>query len=562
MVAGTGDTTSRAAGAASRQDRGRDWWGPSPPDDTVTSALHRCVEAVPDRTFLDLSGKTWTYGAMWQAATELARGLRHVGVGPGHTVVTMLDNNADGVAAWVATNLLGAIWVPINTALRGEFLRHVVADTGARVVVCESDLAGRLALVGEGLDGVELVAVRGGDADLRAVGPLPAAPLDELRVAGGDERWRAATPDDVACLIYTGGTTGPSKGCVMTHGYVFSSARGFLQQTGRTADELNWSPLPMYHFNLVSGTILGTVLLRGTASIAPRFSVSRFWPEVERTGARMVNLLGSMGSMIAQMPDTPEMAGCRGQVRVVHGAPFPAELQRVWRERFGAQIVGGNTYGLTEATPLTTLPAGEPAPPGTSGRPNEASFDVRLFDDDGREVAPGEVGEVVCRPRRSNVMFQGYWRRPDATVAVTRDLWFRTGDLGRFDEAGFFTFVDRKKDYLRRRGENVSSQELEATYLAHPEIAQVAAHAVPSDVTEDDIKVTAVLVGGSGLTPRDLFEWSKDRVPYFALPRYIEFRTELPLSPVGRVHKFRLRDEGCTPATWDREQDDVTWERR
>jgi crotonobetaine/carnitine-CoA ligase len=147
-------------------------------------------------------------------------------------------------------------------------------------------------------------------------------------------------------------------------------------------------------------------------------------------------------------------------------------------------------------------------------------------------------------------------------VAATKDLWFRTGDLGRFDADGFFTFLDRKKDYIRRRGENISSQELEQALLAHPDIAQVAVHAVPSDVTEDDIKLTAVRVVGSTLTPRALFEWCKDHVPYFALPRYIEFREALPVSAVGRVHKFRLRDEGLTDATWDRDAHDVTWERR
>jgi crotonobetaine/carnitine-CoA ligase len=276
----------------------------------------------------------------------------------------------------------------------------------------------------------------------------------------------------------------------------------------------------------------------------------------------MVNLLGSMGALIADMPDTPEMLRCKGQLRVVHGAPFPPALQQIWQERFGAERVGGNSYGLTECYPLTTLQVGTPAPPGSSGRANDEDFDVRLFDDHDREMAPGEVGEVVCRPRRPNVMFKGYWRRPEAVAAVTRNLWFHTGDLGRFDEDGFFFFVDRKKDYLRRRGENISSQEIEQAVLAHPALAEVAVHAVPSDLTEDDLKVTAVLAPDEKLSEVDLFEWLKDRVPYFALPRYIEFRAALPVSPLGRVHKYKLRDEGCTPATWDREQSGVVWDRR
>jgi crotonobetaine/carnitine-CoA ligase len=159
-------------------------------------------------------------------------------------------------------------------------------------------------------------------------------------------------------------------------------------------------------------------------------------------------------------------------------------------------------------------------------------------------------------------MFSGYWKRPESLIEATRNLWFHTGDLGRFDERGFFYFIDRKKDYLRRRGENISSLEMEDTYLAHPDIAEVAVHAVVSELNDEDVKVTAVLRPGSSLSHPELFEWSKDRVPYYALPRYIEFRDELPRSAFSRVHKYQLRDEGCTPQTWDREREDVTWERR
>jgi crotonobetaine/carnitine-CoA ligase len=257
------------------------------------------------------------------------------------------------------------------------------------------------------------------------------------------------------------------------------------------------------------------------------------------------------------------MARCLGRIRIVHGAPFPPELQEVWRTRFGVQQVGGNTYGLTECFPLTTLEMGTAAPPGSSGKANSAHFDVRLFDDHDREVPVGEVGEVVCRPRRPGVMFDGYWRRPEAFATATRHLWFHTGDLGRFDADGFFHFVDRKKDYLRRRGENISSQEVESVVLAHPALSEVAVHAVASEVTEDDLKVTAVRVPDGGeLTEAALFEWLKDRLPYFALPRYIEFRDALPVSPLGRVHKYQLRAEGRTAATWDRESAGVDWARR
>jgi crotonobetaine/carnitine-CoA ligase len=527
---------------------------------SVVGLLGRCVEAHPDRAFLDFSGTVHTYADLWHRALDVAGGLHAAGVERGHTVVGLLDNHVDTVAAWFGANMLGAVWVGANTALKGEFLRHVLDDAGAAVVIAEEELVERIDAVAAGVPSLRLVLHRGA-APLALPSGLRAEPLAAYRAAL-DGAPHIARADDLTCLIYTGGTTGPSKGCMISNGYALQIGRNGLIQTGRGPDELNWSPLPMFHMNVLGMTVVGTMLVGGQAAIAPRFSVSGFWPEMERTGARVVNLLGSMSAMIAQYHDTPEMERCFGQIRMVHAVPFPPPLQQVWRDRFGVKLPGARTYGMTEAFPIATQLPGEDAPPGSSGRPNDADFEVRVFDDDDREVAPGVVGEVVCRPRRPNLMFQGYWKRPEATVEATRNLWFHTGDLGRIDPDGFFYFADRKHDYLRRRGENISSQEVEVTYATHPDIDQVAVHAVPSDVTEDEIKVTAVLVPGSMLTAAELFEWSKERLPYFALPRYIEFRSELPLSAVGRVHKYRLRDEGCTPATWDREQAGVSWERR
>lgn len=529
-------------------------------ESTIVGLLRRCVDEHPDIPFVDLAGVEFSYAEMWNRSLELAGALRAAGVGPGQTVVSLQDTHIDGIASWIGTNMLGAVWVGTNTALRGEFLRHVLIDTDAAVVIAEPDLVERVTAIGGQLPHVELVLQRGSERR-SADGHLRIELLDDFRncpapqpVIGG--------ADDLMCLTYTGGTTGPSKGCMISNAYAINIARRGLQQTQRQREELNWSPLPMFHLNVLSMTLIGTMLIGGSAALAQRFSASRFWPEIERTGARVVNLIGGLPAIIAQMPDTPESTRCFGQIRMVHAVPFPAALQDVWRRRFGVKIPGAFGYGMTEVFPITYSAPDDQAPPDSAGRVNHEDLEVRIVDDEDNEVKPGEVGEIVCRPRRANVMFQGYWRRPAATLEATRNLWFHTGDLGRFDEAGFFYFVDRKNDYMRRRGENISSQELEATYLSHPDIAQVAVHAVPSEVTEDDVKVTAVLQPGSALTPSALFEWSKEWVPYFALPRYIEFRPELPVSPLGRVHKYLLRDQGCTAATWDREKAPVSWERR
>lgn len=536
------------------------WYGPRD-EPSVVGLLRQRVEEVGDQLFLDFSGQQYTYRQIFDRAAGLASGLGKAGLMPDQTVATMLDNNVEAAALWFATNLRGGIWVPVNTALKGSFLAHVVADSGARIVVCEQDFLDRFRAEIHNLPQLELILVRGG-SESDTIGAVSVRPLADYQLEPDESAHVARTTRDTALIIYTGGTTGPSKGCVISNGYVLSSARGFIEQCGRVEGEMNWSPLPIYHFNLVSGTIVGTMLLRSSASIAARFSVSGFWPEMQRCKAPVVNLLGSMGSLIARMDDTPEMVQCHGQIRVVHGAPFPAALQDIWRSRFGVQVVGGNSYGLTEGFPLTTLAAGTPTPPGSSGKANVESFDVRIFDDADREVEPGAVGEIVCRPKRPGVMFDGYWHRPEAFASAMGNLWFHTGDLGRFDEEGFFYFEDRKKDYLRRRGENISSQEVELVVLGHESVAEVAVHAVKSDVTEDDLKITAVLKPDTHLSEAQLFEWLKDRMPYFALPRYIEFRAALPVSAVGRVHKYQLRDEGATAATWDREHADVTWDRR
>jgi carnitine-CoA ligase len=289
-------------------------------------------------------------------------------------------------------------------------------------------------------------------------------------------------------------------------------------------------------------------------AIFPRFSVSRFWPDIRRSGATVASLLGSMITFLAEAEDTEASTACFGQLHTVRGSPFPASLQKKWKERFGVKTAGSNSYGLTEAARVVTgMRSDEFAPPGSSGRANE-DFDVRIFDDNDNELPPNTPGEIVVRPRRPHIMFEGYWNRPADTLKIMRNMWLHSGDIGKFDENGYFYFVDRMKDYLRRRGENISSFEVETGLRAHPDIADVAVHAVFSESGEDDVKATIVLKDGAGITEEDICVWAIDRLPYFTIPRYFEFRSDLPRNPVGRVLKYELRAEGCTQATWDREK--------
>jgi crotonobetaine/carnitine-CoA ligase len=516
--------------------------------DTPVAALARAVVAHPDKVLFDFSGEKTTYAEFDALTNCMAHALQALGVKSGSTVTSLFDNHLDAVVLWIALNKLSAVSVPLNTALKGEFLRHQVVDSGADIVVCDAIYAPRLFEVAEQIGNVKRVLVRG-NLDAHPVVEFALEKLDAHR--GHDASPMKELPDPAAlnALIYTSGTTGPSKGCMVSGNQMCHVARLLLRAAPLGPKDVLWTPLPLYHMNAIATGVVSTLLVGATISIAPRFSVSGFWPAVEASGATVVSILGALGTLLAQAADNESMQRCFGQIHTVKGNPFSEEIKAIWRTRFGARHIGSNAYGLTEAL-ITSVPAGEPVPPGSSGR-CAPEFDVRIFDDNDNPVPLGQTGEVVCRPLHPDIMFKGYWRRPEDTQKVMGNMWFHTGDIGKFDQAGFFYFVDRKKDYLRRRGENISSFEMESAILLHPDIEQVAVHAVQSNLGEDDLKVTAKLVEHSELSEDSLCRWLVDRVPYYAVPRYIEFRDVLPVNPQGRVLKFQLRNEGVTTSTWD-----------
>jgi crotonobetaine/carnitine-CoA ligase len=526
----------------------------------VLDALGQRLASDPHGPYLDFEGTAFTAAQIDEASNRVAHALSSLGVVRGDRVATLLENSPEQVVSFFAAVKLGAIQVPINTAYKGDFLRHVLADSGAKVLIVQGDFASRVGVMAVELPELAAVVVAGPPDEVvtapavhdwtQLMEQAPAGPLPDAGVS----------PADLACFIYTAGTTGPSKGCMLSHNYVVSLADQITRLWGRQADDVVLTPLPLFHFNAIAVCVVGTLVVGGRASIARRFSVSRFWPEVKRTGATMLSMLGSLAILVANAPDDhPDQAGHR--LRLCIAVPMPPDTDRIWRERFGCATFSAG-YGLTEASLIGALPATEANKPGAMGLRNLVEFDVKLVDDHDADVSVGEVGEIVCRPNGPNLMFAGYWRRPEETLAVFRNLWFHTGDLARLDEDGFLYFIDRKKDYLRRRGENISSFELERTFVAHEAVRDVAVHAVPSEQSEDDVKVTAVLQDGARLTEEELCRWAVERVPYFALPRYIEFRDDLPRNPVGRVLKYQLRDEGVTATTWDREASGFEFERR
>jgi carnitine-CoA ligase len=529
--------------------------------DTVNDAFRRAVQEHGSRDFLDDTRASFTYAQAHAQVCRLAHGLKALGVKKGDTVVTLLDNSADAAFIWLAINTLGAISVPVNTAYKGEFLRHQVSDADAALVIAETDYAERIVEVAEGLPTLRTLVYRGERPATLAAFKGQALPWAEMVFDDTSDPVVEVKPGELAMLIYTGGTTGLSKGCMVSHNYACNMARQMLALTGRTKETRTWTPLPMFHFNAVASTVLCNILVGASVAIYPRFSVSNFWPEIERTRATDCQLLGTMVMLLARADDNEAMQRCRGQLHAVWAAPFPEAVMQMWKERFGIRYAVTGGFGLTECAVVTHLPYGTPAKPGSSGKRCEW-FDVRIVDDDDNELPDGTSGEIIVRPRVPHVMFEGYWKRPEDTLKLMRNQWFHTGDIGKFDDDGYFYFLDRKKDYLRRRGENISSMEVENALRTHPAVEDVAAHAVLSDLSEDELKLTIKLKAGAQLKEEELFHWCVDKLPYFAVARYIEFRAELPKNQVGRLLKYQLRDEGVTATTWDQEKAGLKFRKR
>jgi carnitine-CoA ligase len=534
---------------------------------TVPDLLDHRLSADPDGPFLDCCGTPYTAAEVDREANRIANALAELGVRHGSTVATLLENGPAAVLAWFATHKLGAIAVPLNTALKGTLLQHQLSDSGTTVIIAQDDLAERSAETLDGIDSVRHLVVVGDPSGMsgRRLGATVHA-WSELLTAAATRPEALVRPADLGTIVYTGGTTGPSKGCALSHNYHLSIARQIATSWQRTEDDVVWSPLPLFHFNAISCMLTGTLLSGGHAALARRFSVSGFWPEINRHRVTIASLLGSLAVLVARADDHPEArnsgaAGANSSLRLVTGGPMPPEIDQIYRERFGIATFSSG-YGTTEASLISWLPPGHPPRAGSAGIVNSDAFIVKIFDDDDREVPAGRDGEIVCRPRAPHVMSEGYWKRPAATVAAWRNLWFHTGDIGRVDGDGYLYFVDRKADYMRRRGENISSWELEKVFHEHPDVNDVCVHAVPSEVSEDDVKATVVLRDGASLSEEALCRWAIDQLPYYAVPRYFEFRAELPLSSTGRATKQLLRDQGVTAATWDREAARVTMERR
>jgi len=520
---------------------------------TVADLLDQRAGEQPGKMLVVCGADRRTYRQAADTAAGLAAALAAVGVAAGERVAFLVPNRMERIDLFFACARLGAVQVPLNTFLQGEFLRYQLADCGAVTAVVDGPGLAAVAPLLPALPALERLIVLYDDAGDGPAPGLPAA-VEVIPFADLDGRARADPdlprpgPDDLAAIVYTSGTTGPSKGCRISQGYYVHAGAGMRTLLDLGPDDVYLTAFPLFHLSGQALALVATLHQGATVVFEPAFSASTFMATAGAVGATVVMGVGAMAQAILGTP--PAETDRAHHVRLCSWIPLPEAAQLEFEARF-ATTVTAEGYGQTECAPVTFSSPSGPRRRSSAGRP-APWLEVRTVDDDDMAVPTGEVGEIVVRPLEPDSLFGGYWGRDDETVRTFRNLWHHTGDYGRIDADGFVTFVDRKKDALRRRGENVSSMELEAAILRHPGIAEVAVHAVESAATEDDIKACVVAAAGSSeLTPDELFGFFSEQLPYFAVPRYVELVPELPKNALGRVLKHELRARGVTPATWD-----------
>lgn len=509
--------------------------------DAVLSDLpRRLAESDPTQEVLrDVSGRAWTALELWQRVSDLANGLAQLNLEAGSRIAAMLENGPEIIELYFAVPLAGHIFVPLNTAWRGVSLTHILSDSEPAVVVTT---AGRSAVIEKAL------ATAGIDASLTIVADASVkahttSDYEALFTAGSPPA-TSTSPQDLAMLLYTSGTTGPSKANMLTHRSCLWMGAAVSETVGYRAGQTVHSCLPLFHANALLCGLTGALMRGATFAVSPRFTASGFWHEVKEVRADHTAMVGSMiPLLLAQEPSTQDRDH---NLKVAYCAPMPERVGE-FETRFGLKCA--STYGLTDANVVTVRPPDDSGVPSCGVAADD--WELRLVDAEGNTVDQGSVGELWARPKIAGISSQGYWRNPYATVQLWRGLWANTGDLLRQDEAGRYHFVDRKKDAIRKGGENVSSAEVEEAILAFPGVREAAVFAVPSALSEDDVMVALVPQQEASLNFESLFEHAMRELPFYAVPRYIRLVTELPRTENHRVRKSELRSIGITPETWD-----------
>lgn len=506
--------------------------------------LDRWATERADKTHIIFEdGEKWSFAEVRRRTIAKAVGLQRLGVKQGDRVAVWLPNGRDAILAFYAINYLGAVFVPFNTAYRGNLLAHVIANSEARLMIVHPSLGARLGEV----DCARLEQLVLTTSEPEPATPFPTTRFDALDGAEQDLQplERPIEPWDLQSIIYTSGTTGPSKGVLSSYLHMFSNA-GPESWPMVTSEDRYLTVAPIFHIGGMGPPFV--MLARGAAvAIVEKFSTDSFWDVVRTTQSTVVFLLGVMATFLLKRPPSPEDRN--HSVRLAFMVPLTDDAPAI-TERFGIDIY--TIFNMTEiASPIVS--EANPVKRGTCGKVRPG-VEVRLVDQHDLEVPVGEIGEMIVRSDRPWGMNSGYNNDPVATAKAWANGWFHTGDAFRRDADGYFYFVDRVKDAIRRRGENISSFEVEVEVCAHPDVREVAAIAVPSEFSEDEVMVVVAPVPGCTIDVAALATFLIERMPYFMVPRYIRVLDELPKTPSAKVLKTDLRKEGVTADTFDREK--------
>lgn len=507
------------------------------PERTLGRVLAAAVRRAPDKLFLAHREQRLTYRAFDLLTNRVANALAGLGLAKGGKMGLMVPNSLEFLGALFAAGKLGAVYVPINLDYKGDILGYQLAKADVTHMVIDARYLDRLAAVQGALPKLSHVIVRR-EAGVEA----PAAAFDPriAVVEYADLEQGAPTPievevsfQDPLAISFTSGTTGPSKGVLASHCHILTFSLDWVEANGFGADDVLYTPLPLFHAIASWLGIFPTAICGATAHIADRFSASRFWDEARACDATVVHGIFAIVPMLLKQPASP--LDRQHRVRLF----YIGQQNEEFEARFGVRVV--EVYGATETGIVTYTPLAETRRKGSCGKANGRSYEVKILDEDDNECPPGSIGEICVRPRQPFSMMREYYNMPAETVAAFRNLWFHTGDSGRMDADGYFYFVDRKKDAMRRRGENISSFELESVFYKHPKVMECAAVAVPSALGEDEVKVVVVPREGEAVTAAELWDFAREHMPLFWVPRYIEFRASLPKTPNQKVQKYLLR---------------------
>lgn len=502
-------------------------------EDLAWAVLENRAELFPDKDFLRFSAGAITYSAFADLSKDYAARFAAFGVCSGDIVPSFFPNGLPAAATWFALMRLGAVWAPINTEFRGEQLVRALDMTGAQAIIVDARFLDTIIGVLPRLGHVRRVIVHGQEPPA-ATPHVKFVRLEDLPVGVAPPIAKVGR-GDVAMIQFTSGSTGVSKAVQLSHGYLVGQARLTSKYFDLRTEDVVYCPFPLYHWDATIGTVMGALVRGATAALADRFSVSRFWDDVREFEATMFDFMGATLTFLQERPPSPRDRDHR--VRLAWGLPMP-EFRADFEARFGFPLLEG--YGSTEGGVCVFQELGERYPQGSCGR-LAPEFELKLIKEDGVEAEAGEVGEIVTRPRDPTLMMSGYLNMPEVNAELIRDGWYYTGDLGRVDAAGNLYFSGRKKDVVRRRGENISALEIEREVASHPAIVEAAAFGVPSPFTEEDVAVAVVVRPGTSLSEDDLRAYCDGRMARYMAPTHIFFVDALPKTPTEKVAKAELK---------------------